>query len=95
MLTSTSNLVAMGILGQSNFLLHQPTYIKKTQKENFANAKEQTEKVLEPLCPDFLTPIPCTYTSSPLDGSARNYYLIYLPRCARARNLLSLDPWIH
>ena len=33
----------------------------------------------------FLTPIPCTYTSLPLDGMARNY-LFYLPGYARARN---------
>ena len=25
---------------------------------------------------DFFTPIPCTYTSLPLDGMARNYYFL-------------------
>ena len=26
----------------------------------------------------FFTPIPCTYTNSPLDGMARNYYYYFL-----------------
>ena len=37
----------------------------------------------------FFTPIPCTYTSLPLDGMARNYIIIiiYLHGYARSRNL--------
>ena len=40
----------------------------------------------------FFTPIPCTYTSSPPDGTARNYYF-YLHWYARSRNLSCLDPF--
>ena len=35
----------------------------------------------------FFTPLPCTYTSSPLDGMARNYHF-YLCGYARARNFV-------
>ena len=40
----------------------------------------------------FFTPIPCTYSSLPLDGMARNYYF-YLHGYARSRNLSCLDPF--
>ena len=43
----------------------------------------------------FFTPIPCTYTSLPLDGMARNYYYyyFYIHGYARSRNLSYLDPF--
>ena len=40
----------------------------------------------------FFSPMPCTYTSSPLDGKARNYIIICLSGYARSRTLLCLDP---
>ena len=39
------------------------------------------------------TPIPCTYTCSPLDGMARNYFYYYLHGYARSCNFLCLDPF--
>ena len=39
----------------------------------------------------FFTPIPCSYTSSLLDGVARNFFL---HGYARSRNLSHLDPFI-
>ena len=39
----------------------------------------------------FFTPILCVYTSSPLDGMAKNYYYSYLHGYARSRNLSGLD----
>ena len=41
----------------------------------------------------FLAPIPCTYTSLPLDGMARNYHF-YLRGYARACHLLCQDPFL-
>ena len=44
----------------------------------------------------FFTPIPCTYTSSLLDGMARNFYYYYYfnrPGYARSCNLSCLDPF--
>ena len=43
----------------------------------------------------FFTPKPCAYTSSPLDGMARNCIILffYLHEYARSRNLLCLDPF--
>ena len=45
--------------------------------------------------PDFFSPIPCTYTSLPLDGMARNYYYYYyfLHGYARACDSSCLDPF--
>ena len=40
----------------------------------------------------FFTPIPCTYTSSPLDGIARNYCYFYLHGYTRSCNFCV---WIH
>ena len=39
----------------------------------------------------FFTPIPCTYTSLPLDGMARNYFFIYMDMQDHTINRL----WIH
>ena len=42
----------------------------------------------------FFSPIPCTYSSSPLDGMARNCnYYFYLHGYARSRYLSCLDPF--
>ena len=54
---------------------------------------DRTEEELE-----FFYSIPCTYTSSPLDGMARNYIIIrllfvYLNGYARSHILLCLDPF--
>ena len=42
----------------------------------------------------FFTPIPCSYTSLPLDGVARNYFFFLLYGYARSCNWSCLDPFI-
>ena len=75
------------ITRKGNFcLLSSNTYRNITTNKNNSRNKREVweEKKFINTCKEcvrnffFFTPIPCTYTSSPLDGMARNYIIIFL-----------------
>ena len=91
-LGSTTEVIFISIwLGNKNICIGR--FSDFSELLHFGKKKNNT-RVLTQVMLFFFTPIPCTYTSLPLDGMARNYYLfIFLHGYAKACNSSCLDPF--